>query len=171
MVSLTMRSTCAATRTSTAIDFATPPAFSISVALLLADSARTSATITFAPSSAKRIALARPIPEPAPVINATLSLSNIIRLLCDLGRDRCPTLVIMRGDLKGSRPDRQTAFVREIYEMAFDRGGVAVAIAPGQDVYRQRHERQVDEHSGPRDIWRADPEQHCDSKDHHPRIE
>src|SRR6266436_2170391 len=87
MVSLTMRSTCAATRTSTAIDFATPPAFSISVALLLADSARTSATITFAPSSAKRIALARPIPEPAPVINATLSLSNIVMLLCDLGGD------------------------------------------------------------------------------------
>src|SRR5258705_8257886 len=134
MVSLTMRSTCAATRTSTAIDFAVPPAFSISAALLLADSARTSATITFAPSSAKRIALARPIPEPAPVINATLSLSNIVMLLCDLRRDRRSTLAIMRGRLKGSEPDWQAAFVGEVGEMAFDRGRVAVAIAPGQDM-------------------------------------
>src|SRR5882762_9672503 len=77
----------------------------------------------------------------------------------------------MRGHLKGSEPDWEAAFVREIGEMAFDRGGVAVAIAPGQDMNRQGCEWQVDEDGGPSDIWRADPKQHRDSKDHHPRIE
>ncbi len=77
-------SRAAATHLSTDTDFATPPAFSISAAVLLAVSARMSATITFAPSRANRIALARPIPEPAPVINATLSLSNILSHLTRL---------------------------------------------------------------------------------------
>ena len=40
-----------------------------------------SATTTDAPSSAKRTALARPIPEPAPVTMATFPESNIARIL------------------------------------------------------------------------------------------
>src|SRR6266446_1270550 len=77
----------------------------------------------------------------------------------------------MRGHLKGSRPNWQAAFVREVGEMALDRGGVAVAIAPGQDMNRQCDERQVDEYRGPPDIWRTDSKQHRDSENHDTRIQ
>jgi len=55
----------------------TPPAAVTSSTTCLSDSAFHSAATTFAPSAAKRAAIARPIPEPAPVITATLSASLI----------------------------------------------------------------------------------------------
>ena len=51
---------------------ATPPVARIFWAVEFAASELMSAQITFAPSSARRIALASPIPEPAPVTIATL---------------------------------------------------------------------------------------------------
>src|SRR5208282_383574 len=196
-VSLTIRSTSAPTRTSTDTDLATPPAFSISAAVLAADSARTSASISFAPSCANRIALARPIPEPAPVINATLSLSSMPSHLCLLCRssmtDAChtwrtfgsaprsgasPTTVRARdaaARLAYARdrrpPDRKNTLVGKIRQMAFDCRVVAVGFAAGQDMNRQDREGQVDEHGSPSDFRRVDSEQHRDSEDHDSRIE
>src|SRR5271154_2804040 len=184
IVSLIIRSTSAPTRTSTDTDLATPPAFSISAAVLLAVSARTSATITFAPSCAKRIALARPIPEPAPVINATLSLSSMISHLAGfvVARRLPHSAEIWKRQLgddlarlaDGSArwlPDRKTALVGKVGEMALDRRVVAPRFAAGHDMKRENRERQVDEHGGPSDIRRVDSKQHRDSENHDPRVQ
>ena len=56
---------------------ALPPARSISVTTLCADSGRMSLTPTFAPSRAKVSPISRPEPEPPPVIITTLFLSLI----------------------------------------------------------------------------------------------
>src|SRR6185503_14141335 len=47
------------------------------------------ATMTFAPSAAKRCATARPIPEPPPVISATRSLSFMCSLECCHRKSSC----------------------------------------------------------------------------------
>src|ERR1700674_5404614 len=60
---------------------AVPPARSISVTTLPADSGRMSLTPTFAPSRANVSPISRPSPEPPPVISTTLSLSFIDALL------------------------------------------------------------------------------------------
>src|ERR1700722_5814432 len=171
-VSSTMRSTSAATRTSTETDFATPPAFSISAAVLLADSDRTSATITFAPSRANRSALARPIPEPAPVISATLSLSSMMVHLRRRIVFRQSTLATVGENLEALRlcgdasqfaraptrwlRDRKIALVREIREMALDCRGVTPAFATGKNMNSEHRKRQIDKQGSPSNIRRID---------------
>src|SRR5664280_2471695 len=73
-----MASTCASSDTSTVTAVAAPPAATISVVTDSASAATTSATTTLAPSAAKRIAVTRPMPLPAPVITATLPSSRPI---------------------------------------------------------------------------------------------
>src|ERR1700757_2733951 len=60
---------------------ALPPARSISVTTLSADSGRMSLTPIFAPSRANVSPISRPSPDPPPVISTTLSLSFIDALL------------------------------------------------------------------------------------------
>src|SRR5512132_91997 len=56
---------------------ALPPAASICPTVSRPPASATSATTTAAPSFAKRSAASRPMPLPAPVINATLSFKRI----------------------------------------------------------------------------------------------
>src|SRR6266481_9160319 len=72
--------TAALLETSATKDRALPPARSISVTTLLADSGLISLTPTFAPSRANVSPISRPSPEPPPVISTTLSLSFIATL-------------------------------------------------------------------------------------------
>ena len=72
-----MRATSGLLATSTWHATAWPPSPSISSTVSLALPRRMSAATTAAPSAAKRTALARPMPEPAPVTMATLSCSSI----------------------------------------------------------------------------------------------
>src|SRR5882757_9136141 len=69
--------TAALFETSATNDRALPPARSISVTTLLADSGLMSLTPIFAPSRANVSPISRPSPEPPPVISTTLSLSFI----------------------------------------------------------------------------------------------
>src|SRR5580704_10393457 len=69
--------------TSARIARASPPALVIRRTVSSAPAALTSTTATRAPSRAKSVAVARPIPEPAPVMSATLSLSLIVMRLAD----------------------------------------------------------------------------------------
>ena len=74
--------------TSRSSGIASPP---ISKAASVAVSPRRSAIPTRAPSEANRAAVSRPIPEPAPVINATLPsrrplMASIIALPRDAGK-------------------------------------------------------------------------------------
>src|SRR3954454_10724148 len=73
----TMRATSGLLATSTWHATAWPPASSICSTVSLALFRRMSAATTAAPSAAKRSALARPMPEPAPVTITTLSCSSI----------------------------------------------------------------------------------------------
>jgi len=66
--------------TSTRTAAARPPAFSIAATVSADPASFTSATTIAAPSLASRCAVARPIPDPAPVIIATLP-SMFIALL------------------------------------------------------------------------------------------
>src|SRR5262250_3563067 len=67
-----MRSHAAASVTSVSIANASPPAALMTRAVSLARSPMRSTQATFAPSAANRFAVAAPMPEPAPVIRATL---------------------------------------------------------------------------------------------------
>src|ERR1039458_2849894 len=67
--------------TSARIAIASPPALVIRRTVSSAPAALMSTTDTLAPSRAKSTAVARPMPEPAPVIRATLSLSLIVARL------------------------------------------------------------------------------------------
>src|SRR5580658_8493290 len=69
--------TAALLETSATKGRALPPARSISVTTLCADSGRTSLTPIFAPSRAKVSPISRPSPEPPPVIKTILFLSFI----------------------------------------------------------------------------------------------
>ena len=70
--------------TSTIIAVASPPAALISRTVASAVSPLMSVTQTCAPSLAKRKAIARPMPTPAPVITAILSLSLAMPSSCQL---------------------------------------------------------------------------------------
>src|SRR5271154_4312098 len=71
-VSATIRSASAALETSTLSAIALPPAFVISAATDLASSSAQSAITTLAPSLPNSNEVARPIPDPPPVISAIL---------------------------------------------------------------------------------------------------
>jgi hypothetical protein len=73
----TMASTEAASATSTSMATAWPPPSLMAATVSSALRRRTSATATAAPSAAKRIALAAPMPEPAPVTIAILFSSSM----------------------------------------------------------------------------------------------
>src|SRR5258705_43336 len=75
--SVNIFATAALFETSATNDRALPPARSISVTTLLADSGLMSLTPIFAPSRANVSPISRPSPEPPPVISTTLSLSFI----------------------------------------------------------------------------------------------
>ncbi len=64
--------------TSVLIKITSPPAVFISSTVFCPPSSDQSATTTFAPSLANKIADAFPIPDPAPVTIATLSFNRII---------------------------------------------------------------------------------------------
>ena len=72
-----IRSVSAASATSAAHGTATAPCDSIIATVSSTLGPRTSAATTCAPSAAKRSALARPMPDPAPVTMAILPSSNI----------------------------------------------------------------------------------------------
>jgi hypothetical protein len=83
--------------------FDRPPAAVISSATALAPSALTSVTATFAPSSANTRAVARPIPEAAPVTSAvnpfTERLSCLNSAMGGTSRNRLTSLsVILERD-------------------------------------------------------------------------
>src|SRR3954470_4096252 len=69
---------------------AVPPDSSISYTVPLARSRSTSATTTFAPSSAKRSDVARPTPDPPPMTTIDLPSSCMLMLPCSfvLGHER-----------------------------------------------------------------------------------
>src|SRR5208283_2865947 len=81
MVFSTPLFTSAGLVTSMTVVIALPPCLIISSATVLADAALISATTTSAPSSAKVIQMARPMPFPPPVTTATLSFNRIQSLL------------------------------------------------------------------------------------------
>ena len=66
---------------SAAMATAVPPARAISPATVSAFALSMSATATLAPRAAKPIAVARPIPDPAPETSATLPSNRIVALL------------------------------------------------------------------------------------------
>src|SRR5881397_3903268 len=74
--SSTIRCTSASTATSPVTATAWPPAFSTRATVPFAASGSMSATTIRAPSSAKSVAVSRPIPIPAPVMRATLPASR-----------------------------------------------------------------------------------------------
>src|SRR5271170_5203279 len=77
MNSANILATAALLDTSATNGRAVPPARSISVTTLSADSGRMSLTPTFAPSRANVSPISRPSPDPPPVISTTLSFSFI----------------------------------------------------------------------------------------------
>src|SRR6202167_6868412 len=79
--SLNIFATAALLDTSATNGRALPPARSISVTTLAADSGLMSLTPIFAPSRANVSPISRPSPDPPPVISTTLSLSFIDALL------------------------------------------------------------------------------------------
>src|ERR1700761_4041529 len=76
--SATICATCAVWVTSICAGAASPPAALISFATLSASSPRTSATKTFAPNSAKCLAMPSPNPPPDPVTIAVRPLSFMV---------------------------------------------------------------------------------------------
>src|ERR1700730_3488401 len=70
---------CSASVTSTRIAAARPPALSIIRTVSRAPASLRSAASTEAPSAARRTAVARPIPDPPPVMTAVLPLMSIFR--------------------------------------------------------------------------------------------
>src|SRR4029077_19776195 len=76
-VTSTIPAQSASTDTSPFSEMASPPAFRIISVVSSAAAASKSATPTFAPSLASTRALAFPMPAPAPVTNATLSLTRM----------------------------------------------------------------------------------------------
>src|SRR5262245_58305825 len=78
-----MRSHAAASVTSVSIAKASPPAALTTRAVSFARSPMRSMQATLAPSEASRFAVAAPIPEPAPVINATLPFMRPAMTLLD----------------------------------------------------------------------------------------
>src|SRR5271170_32824 len=81
MKSANIFATAALLDTSATNGRAAPPARSISVTTLAADSGLMSLTPTFAPSRANVSPISRPSPDPPPVISTTLSFSFIDALL------------------------------------------------------------------------------------------
>ena len=77
MAAFTMPATSSSCMTSASIATALPPAFSIARTVATLSSALRPAQATAAPSLAKRSAVARPMPEPAPVTTAVLPSSLI----------------------------------------------------------------------------------------------
>ena len=63
---------------STSIWLAFPPSASISETARFANSTLLSAIMTWAPSAARRLAVARPMPEAPPVMRATLSVNRTV---------------------------------------------------------------------------------------------
>ena len=77
MADATTASHCLSSEISIAADVALPPEATMPCATDSAAAPLISAQITVAPSSANRIALASPIPEPAPVTIATFLSTRI----------------------------------------------------------------------------------------------
>jgi len=79
-VAATIRPQAVSSVTSAPSPNASPPAALIARAVSSAAAAARSTHATRAPSAAKRIAVARPMPEPAPVISASAPRIRVIRI-------------------------------------------------------------------------------------------
>ena len=97
-----MRSTASGSATSVAWTRAVPPSVRINSTVVPAPTSSMSAMVTAAPSAARRRAVARPIPEPAPVTIAILSWKRCM-LKVSRGPDCCVASMPM------CRPNRVAA--------------------------------------------------------------
>src|ERR1700722_8609327 len=100
----TPASICAREDTSTRLATARPPAATMSSIVRRAPASSISHTATAAPSRARRLAVACPRPEPAPVTIAFLPLRDIVgsysarQFNVDLGRHQYPAILVAQLD-------------------------------------------------------------------------